>query len=169
MKKTYYIFLFLFLFGGCKKELANRDACLGVVCLNGGVCVNGACVCNLLWTGSDCSHLIIPLDSFTGDYHMVGNTTVYNSGLPPVITDIDHTLSITKVNDSTLLFNGFQLQYSSTQPDSFYRYFSDISYRTISLQFHKPFIDDSAFYNLNESSPFGTGATLINMSGVKIH
>ena len=152
--------------GGCKKE--KKDACVGVVCQNGGHCENGICVCQHLWSGSDCSKLIIPLDSFVGNYHMTGKTTVYNSGQPALISAIDDTLSIAKLNDSNLLFNGFQLSYGSTPPDSFYRYVSYSSYRSVFLQFHKPYTDDSAFYNLNDASPLGTGATIINMSGAKI-
>ena len=131
--------------------------------------MNGVCICLQGWAGADCSTEIIPIDSFTGNYHMMGNTTIYNSGQPPAVTPLDDTLTIAKVNDSTLSFNGFQLLYATNQPDSFYRYADFSGYRTIFLQFHKPFTDDSAFYNLNDASPFGTGATIINMSGVKIN
>ena len=171
MKNLLYFSLIglLLAVGACKKDNRVADPCNGVTCLNGGICVNGFCVCDVGWTGADCNTAIIPIDSFTGDYHMTGNTTIYNSGQPPAITPIDDTLAVARVNDSTLSFNGFELLYNTTQADSFYRYANNSAYRTIFLKFHKPFTDDSAFYDLNDSSPVGTGATIIKMSGVKIH
>lgn len=41
-----------FLFVQCSKE---TDLCEGIVCQNGGDCVNGECNCPVQWTGPDCS------------------------------------------------------------------------------------------------------------------
>lgn len=169
MKKLLCFLLpLLALVNGCKKETQQQDWCAGVVCNNGGVCIDGACVCNAPYTGTDCSQLVIPVQSFVGDYHMVGTTTVYNSGLPPAVTPFDDTLTVSKLNDSTLSFKGFQLQYALAQSDSFYRYALYNPYGSVLLDFHKPFADDSAFYNSNDASPFGGGATIVKLSGKKI-
>jgi hypothetical protein len=51
MKIKHLLFsLFLVFFAGCKKE-----PCEQIICLNGGYCVNGACVCQEGFTGADCS------------------------------------------------------------------------------------------------------------------
>lgn len=169
MRKLLYFFLSLFaLVTGCKKEPHRQGWCDGVVCNNGGVCIDGACVCNEPYTGSDCSQLIIPVQSFVGDYHMVGTTTVYNSGLPPAITPFDDTLTLSKLNDSTLAFKGFQLQYAPAQTDSMYQYALYNPYGSVFLEFHKPFADDSAFFYSSDSSPFGTGATIVKLRGKKV-
>jgi len=43
-------------FGTDKKEDNRQQAlCTGIICLNAGYCVNGACVCTANWTGADCS------------------------------------------------------------------------------------------------------------------
>jgi hypothetical protein len=37
------------------------DLCEGVICENGGNCVNGDCNCPPQWTGSDCSQEETPI------------------------------------------------------------------------------------------------------------
>ena len=51
--------LVLLLFSACKKE-EESSPCDGVICLNGGYCANGACVCASGYTGADCSQQVTP-------------------------------------------------------------------------------------------------------------
>lgn len=48
---------------GCKKE--DVDPCDNVTCLNGGVCVNGACDCPPQYFGANCEQKVDPCDGIT--------------------------------------------------------------------------------------------------------
>ena len=45
--------------GGCKKK-KDADPCEGKVCLNGGTCSQGVCLCPAGYTGADCGTQITP-------------------------------------------------------------------------------------------------------------
>jgi len=53
-------------------QSCNTDECKDVVCLNGGACVAGACVCDAGYDGTDCDHQI------REDYLRVGATATEN-------------------------------------------------------------------------------------------
>lgn len=114
--------------------------------------------------------VIIPIDSFTGYYHMIGTSTTYNTGWPPITTNIDDTILVSKLNDSTLLFgNSLGLIYYNTQPEDFYLFFYTNNWNASkSLEFHKPYSDDSAFYSYSENAG-GQGGTNTDLTGVKIY
>lgn len=54
MKNTTYLLAFVILLcvTGCKKQ--ESDPCLGILCQNGGTCVNGHCICINDFTGTKC-------------------------------------------------------------------------------------------------------------------
>lgn len=56
--KRLLVLAFLLIAFSCKKE--NADPCDNTVCLNGGHCVNGDCVCPEGYGGADCSQQITP-------------------------------------------------------------------------------------------------------------
>lgn len=56
--KHLFMLAFLLITFSCKKE--NADPCANTVCLNGGHCVNGDCVCPEGYGGADCSQQITP-------------------------------------------------------------------------------------------------------------
>lgn len=61
MRYIAYASLFLcILVISCDKDTTQADLCEGVSCINGGNCVNGACLCPDQWTGPDCSQEEIP-------------------------------------------------------------------------------------------------------------
>ncbi len=60
-----HLFLFLMLcmsLFSCKKDTEDiqKDLCKGIICKNGGNCVNGDCNCPPQWTGTDCSQQKTP-------------------------------------------------------------------------------------------------------------
>jgi hypothetical protein len=65
MKKVLLILaVFTALLPSCRKESIDdiqKDLCKGIVCNNGGVCVNGQCECPPQWTGPSCSTEKAPL------------------------------------------------------------------------------------------------------------
>ena len=81
MKKFNYtlILLLAILFSNCKKETTQADLCQGVICQNGGNCVNGGCNCPPQWTGSDCSQEKVPIKM------KVGNIKI--TSFPPTTTN----------------------------------------------------------------------------------
>lgn len=66
MKKYLFIPMLIVaaLFGnGCKKENGGpfkKDPCKDKICLNGGYCEDGTCVCPQGYTGTDCSAQVTP-------------------------------------------------------------------------------------------------------------
>jgi len=55
MKNLVYFFLVVSVtMGSCKKETQQQDPCDGIICLNGGICVNGVCVCDTGYSGTQC-------------------------------------------------------------------------------------------------------------------
>lgn len=56
--KRLFMLTFLLITFSCKKD--NTDPCANTVCLNGGHCVNGDCVCPEGYGGADCSQQITP-------------------------------------------------------------------------------------------------------------
>ena len=61
MKNTALLILLLLAAFSCKKETTQEDLCEGVICKNGGNCVNGDCVCPPGYTGADCSQEKVPV------------------------------------------------------------------------------------------------------------
>jgi len=62
MKKLMTL-LILLAFIGCKKDktTTQKDLCEGIICKNGGSCVNGDCDCKPGFTGPDCSNEVAPI------------------------------------------------------------------------------------------------------------
>jgi len=168
MKNLVYFFLVVLVtLSSCKKE-AQQDACVGIVCLNGGTCVDGICICDTGWAGADCSIKTIPMYSFIGNYHIVGSSHYAVMGQPsqpPVI--IDTIIEITQTGFETLSLLNDNLPYTSadTARYKFSWYWSPHNYQT--LYFRKPFIDDSVFYSAFDGGM--PGGTSTNFSGIKIH
>ena len=157
--------------GACKKE-KEKSICDGVVCFNGGTCVNGVCVCDSLWVGADCSTEIIPIDSFVGNYHMVGLWRSWHSGVYDTIVIIDEVWQVTKIDSTTLNVHGTPLRFTkiffATDTINYYNYgpAPGASYYSC-FSFHRPFTDDSAYY-LTHSGGNG-GGDYTSLSGIKIH
>lgn len=61
MKKTILFFVLMLAAFSCKKETTQEDLCEGVVCKNGGTCVNGDCSCPPGYTGPDCGQEKVPV------------------------------------------------------------------------------------------------------------
>ncbi|MCG8332219.1 MAG: hypothetical protein MI974_31325 [Chitinophagales bacterium] len=62
MRNAYLMLLLsVFLFATCSKEDDSPpDPCEGIVCENGGSCVNGVCDCLEGWEGADCTEVATP-------------------------------------------------------------------------------------------------------------
>ena len=96
----------------------------------------------------------IPIYSFIGSYHLTGNqycsvrgdTTSY----PPVF--IDRNIHITRIDVTSLNIDGQEFHYTTSYGDSIIKY-SFVSYPITPLSqyffFHRPFNDDSAFYQFS--------------------
>lgn len=59
MKNLIMLLLITFSFLTCKKD--QSDLCEGVICRNGGTCVNGGCNCPENYTGPDCTQQKTPI------------------------------------------------------------------------------------------------------------
>ena len=164
MKNLLYFSLVVLLLGvgGCKK-----DKCNGVVCQNGGHCENGVCVCANNYNGLNCEIF----DPFTGNYHMVGYSQGWRAGdttyYPPI--PHDEIITITGNGEGTLrIYNEDLLSHTSSY---LYEFMTpppiSLSSPFSTLTFHKPFIDDSAFYSSSCCAHFG--GTITNLRGIKIH
>jgi len=169
MKNLLYFLLLVGVVSGCKKEQPTTDICDGIVCLNGSICVNGTCVCDSFFTGANCETEIIPIDSFVGNYHMVGYTYSWYAGTDTTIW-IDEVRTVTKINDSTLAMNSESLRFTKQFADDSVNYYNYMwvygphSYSRLS--FHRPLDDDSVFYYGSGGGLGGGGYT--TLSGVKI-
>lgn len=65
----------------CKKdETTQEDLCQGVICLNGGNCVNGNCVCPPGYTGADCSQEKVPVKMRAGSISLISFPLVDGNG-----------------------------------------------------------------------------------------
>lgn len=62
MKHLICILMVCFTWYSCKKDAQDiqNDLCKGIICNNGGNCVNGDCNCPPQWTGTDCSQQKTP-------------------------------------------------------------------------------------------------------------
>lgn len=59
MKKLFFLAGLLAL-ASCQKD-PQEKLCEGIICNNGGVCVNGECECPPQWTGPSCSQEVTPV------------------------------------------------------------------------------------------------------------
>ena len=167
MKNLVYFFLVVLLVGvgGCKKDKCEW------YCLHYGTCIDGVCRCASGWSGANCNIETKTIDSFAGNYHMVGYSQVWSGGsVQPPVT-IDTIVAITKVDEITLMINlgswPFVLQGLSYDSAKYvYKWFlTPANYGTLSFQ--RPFADDSVFHSLHEGG-IG-GGTNTYLSGIKIH
>ncbi len=182
---VYFILLVLLTTSSCKK----KEACDGVICQNGGSCVDGVCACDSTWTGTncetpicglhqhvetnscvcdsgwvgiDCKVEVIPIDSFVGSYHVTGTRQSANG-----ISYIDRIITVTKVDSVTLSVTGNELLHQSLNTTVYLFEVKYASFLYQSITFRKPFMDDSLFYYMRTSSP--GAATYESYRGVKIH
>ena len=64
MKKLFFLALLTALLSpACEKDPIDiqEDLCKGVICNNGGYCVNGDCQCPPQWTGPSCAQEVAPI------------------------------------------------------------------------------------------------------------
>jgi hypothetical protein len=113
------------------------------------------------------------IDSFVGTYHMTGYSQSWQMNHPTQPRDtIDEMMTVVKVDDNTLLARGSNLSFTTMYlVDSihFYNYRNgNFTQNSTSLRFHKPYLDDSAFYYLN-SSPTPASNFNIALRGIKVH
>ena len=156
--------------GACKKEKATP--CDGVVCQNGGTCVNGVCVCDSRWTGATCNEEIIPIDSFIGDYHMVGYRQTYYGPTTYPPDTLDQIITITKVSNAGLSIYGEVLIFRKSNWIDTVSHYSFIypngnafEYKLIS--FKRPYANDTAIYQSRWLSAGGGSNTYL--IGTKLH
>ena len=116
---------------------------------------------------------IVPVDSFIGNYHMVGSRQFWSMGdtthYPPTL--IDDTMIVSRVGLFTVNVFGRYLDFTTyygVDSLNYYNYFAwNGSSSSYHLSFHRPFTDDSAFYS---SSAGGLGGgNIISLQGTKIH
>jgi hypothetical protein len=94
--------------GGCKKE--KKDACVGIICQNGGHCENGVCVCDSGFSGTQCEVYDSCFNVQCGTHGTcVNGTCICDSGwtgadcsLPPCW--IGHTGSVRIICDTTFTY-----------------------------------------------------------------
>jgi hypothetical protein len=124
---VYFILLVLLTTSSCKK----KEACDGVICQNGGSCVDGVCVCVNGYTGSQCQIDPVHIDTFRIPCYGLTNpkAVMYIEGTDTGLYIYD-TLGrvildsltrgviknrITYLNDSTISMNSQPMTHSPTQ------------------------------------------------------
>ncbi|MCB9295542.1 MAG: hypothetical protein H6559_20815 [Lewinellaceae bacterium] len=109
MKKINYtlILLLAVFFSNCKKETTQADLCQGVICLNGGNCVNGDCNCPLQWTGSDCSQEKVPIKMKVGNIKITTFPPTTTSGAGWDIFDGPDVYIVISRNNTSEYESGF--------------------------------------------------------------
>lgn len=141
------------------------DSCLHINCGTHGYCSHGHCDCNANWTGANCDTQIAPIDSFMGNYQMVGISQYVSVDSTGPVVPINDTAVITKFNDITLQMNAYDLQYEEYLGDAvnYYNYLwlSDIPNNLILIRFKKT-LNDSVHYASQN------GNTYIVLNGRKI-
>lgn len=72
MKQSTLIILLCLIIFSCKKDAEDiqNDLCKGIICNNGGTCVNGDCNCPPQWTGTDCSQQKTPTNLVLKSIHV---------------------------------------------------------------------------------------------------
>lgn len=170
MKNLIYYSSLLLLIASCKKT-TEYDPCALIDCVQHAHCNAGVCECDPNWAGSNCDTLIDPIDSVVGNYRMIGyshSQSMFDTAPQPYIL-IDTILQITKQDDETLIFlNAAFNSRHLTQSPTFYTY-EDVypsPFIIANLLFHRPYKDDSIFYDFTDNSH--TGAFEINLKGIKI-
>lgn len=63
----------------CKKD-PQEKLCDGIICLNGGVCVNGGCECPDRYTGPACATEVDPIKMKVGQIELTGFPATTSSG-----------------------------------------------------------------------------------------
>ena len=124
-------------------------------------------ICPANFTGNNCKFILNPTDSVIGNYHIVGYNSAWYGGTnyPPVL--IDDTVAITKVDNNTLKYAVDSLYFSIpiNDSDSLYVYGSIAD--GVTLTFHRPLTDDSAFYDSHYGTEYAGGRT--HLAGIKIN
>ncbi len=57
----YLCILFVLSLTGCKED-DSTDPCDGVICMNGGTCMGGECICPQRWSGVSCEEQVEPFE-----------------------------------------------------------------------------------------------------------
>lgn len=71
MKNTLLFIVLLMAAISCDKSTTQADLCEGVICNNGGNCVNGDCACPPQYTGPDCGQEKVPVKMRAGSISLV--------------------------------------------------------------------------------------------------
>lgn len=162
-----FLLIMLLAMGGCKK-----DKCAGIVCQNGGTCVDGVCVCTNGYTGTHCDTLP-PTYGITGNYLVATehySWTAFHNDDTSYFTYSD-TLVVYRITDYTIKTNrsaSFLLDYviSNDSTKSIFREPSQLPHLDYSATF---FVNNpDSIYLHYSGGGMGSGSG-INMYGHKIH
>ncbi len=180
-----FCLLVLLAVGSCKKEITQQDLCAGIVCLSGGHCVDGVCVCDSGYSGVQCEIYDSCFNVQCGAHsHYENGNCVCDSGwicagcsseAIPIdsfvgdyyMSGINQVVSVTKVNDSKLRFYGQVCRYDSYFTTNYVFTWSATPTNYGAIVFHCPFNDDSIFYY--QTNGGGGGGSSSSLSGKKNH
>jgi len=111
MKKSILFLLFILTILTCKKN----NPCDGIVCENGGVCINGICDCPDDYEGAMCQDLKIPKKVTFSNFEIIDFPTTNNGANWDLTTPPDIKIEIWKDN-ILLKSSNVKMDYSGDLP-----------------------------------------------------
>lgn len=106
MKNNLLFFVLLLAAFSCGKETTQADLCEGVICNNGGTCVNGDCSCPAGYTGPSCEQEKAPVKIRVGSITLTSFPPTDNGAGWDLTSGPDVFLDIS-LNGTSIYSTGF--------------------------------------------------------------